>query len=94
LLSSQGVPRRPGNPDGAQIETDVRQQAIKPLVPQPRLLQREPRSTEGMIAEKEMLKARGKSVQHGTRIAVAHGSEQAHHTPTNDCMVHNGLPVP
>jgi hypothetical protein len=41
-----------------------------------------------------MLEAWGKPFQHGTRIAIAHGSEQAHHTPTNDCMAHNGLPVP
>src|SRR5215469_3428586 len=86
------VPRRPGNPDGAQIETDVRQQPIEPLVPQPRFLQRETRSAEGMIAEKEMLEAWCKSFQHGTCIAVANGSEQAHHTPTNDCMVHARLP--
>src|SRR6516225_186417 len=86
------VPRRPGNPDGAQIETDVRQQPIEPLVPQPRFVQRETRSAEGMIAEKEMLEAWCKSFQHGTCIAVANGSEQAHHTPTNDCMVHARLP--
>jgi hypothetical protein len=35
-----------------------------------------------------MLEAWGKPFQHGTCIAIAHGSEQAHHTPTNDCMVH------
>ena len=45
-----------------------------------------------MIAEKEMLEAWCKSFQHGTCIAVANGSEQAHHTPTNDCMVHARLP--
>jgi hypothetical protein len=94
LLSSQGVPRRPGNPDGAQIETDVRQQAIKPLVPQPRLLERETRSAESMIAKKEMFEARGESFQHGTRIAVANRGEQGHYTATYDCMVHDGLLVP
>jgi hypothetical protein len=45
-----------------------------------------------MIAEKEMLKARGKSFQHGTRIALADGSEQGHYTPAHDCMVHNARP--
>ena len=72
--------------DGAQIETDVRQQPIEPLVPQPRFLQRETRSAQGMIAEKEMFEARGESFQHGKRIAVANGGEQAHYTATYDCM--------
>ena len=46
-----------------------------------------------MIAEKEMLKVRSKSFQHRTGIALADGSEQGYHTPTNDCMVHTDLPI-
>jgi hypothetical protein len=53
----------------------------------------ETRSAEGMIAKKEMFEARGKSFQHGTRIALAHGGEQGHYTPTYDRMVHNDLPI-
>ena len=45
-----------------------------------------------MIAEKEMLKVRGKSFQHRTRIAFANRGEQGHYTPTHDCMVHNDGP--
>jgi len=39
-----------------------------------------------MIAEKEMLKTRGKSVNHGTRIALAHGGEQGHYTTNPKLM--------
>ena len=46
-----------------------------------------------MTAKKEMFEARGKSFQHGTRIALAHGGEQGHYTPTYDRMVHNDLPI-
>jgi len=33
-----------------------------------------------------MFEARGESFQHGKRIAVANGGEQAHYTATYDCM--------
>jgi hypothetical protein len=80
--------------DRAQIETDVRQQPIEPLVftlEKTRLWYA--RSAEGMITKKEMFEARGKSFQHGTRIALAHCGEQGHYTPTYDCMIHSDPPI-
>ena len=47
-----------------------------------------------MIAEKEMFEARGETFQHGKRIAVANGGEQAHYTAMYDCMVHGRLLAP
>ena len=46
-----------------------------------------------MIAEEEMLEARRKSFQHGTRIAIANGSEQGRYAPMHDGMIHIDLPI-
>ena len=72
LLSSQSTATRvfQGGPElrmARRSKLIVWQQPVEPLVPQSRFLQRETRSAEGMIAEKEMLEAWGKSFEHGMR---------------------------